>query len=510
MTNQRTRRTVFGNFSRRGPDSPQLWLAWLVAASIFIGAPPATVHSGPPDTPSQQTSRVDGDALRSALAKLEKRAEAWGATVGVTVMDIGDGRVLAEKHADRPLNPASNAKLFTAAAALDRLGPQHRFATGLYGRLKDGRVDDLVLRGQGDPSLSTTDMFELARDLHAAGVRRVKNIAVDQSYFDDDYVPPAFDQQPDEWAAFRAPVAAVSLNANTLLFTIRATEDGRAARVTVEPPGFATVTGSVRTGEAGSKENIQLGLSPTEDGRLQAKLGGKIPAGSRLVRFAKRVDDPRLLAGYALRWAIEASDIRVEGHVQLGGQSQKRLLTRHRSEPLGRLVWALGKDSNNFAAEMLFKAVGAAEEGPDAQAASAAVRGFLRERKVLDEGMKVVNGSGLFDSNLATTSAIARLLRSVYRDPAIRPEFLSQLSVGGVDGTLRSRFPKWREARAIRAKTGTLASVVSLSGYVLGPEGRRSVVFSIVFNGVGGKITASRKAADAFVAALAKEVYASQ
>ena len=126
-------------------------------------------------------------------------------------MDVSTGALVAASDERRLVNPASNTKVLTAAAVLDRMGPDYRFTTGLFGHLKDGVVGALVLRGNGDPSLETDELFELANALRQQGVRRVDGILVDQSHFDDAFVPPAFSQQPGEWAPFRAPISAVSL-----------------------------------------------------------------------------------------------------------------------------------------------------------------------------------------------------------------------------------------------------------------------------------------------------------
>ena len=147
---------------------------------------------------------------------------------------------LLHAHAhDVALNPASNAKLLTAATALGTLGGAHTFLTTVSGALEGGVVEGpLVLRGHGDPSLSTADVAELVERLVQKGVRAVKGGVVgDQGYFDESFVPPAFEQQEDEWAPFRANTAAVSLDENTMTLVIEAAEKGKPARVRVEPEG---------------------------------------------------------------------------------------------------------------------------------------------------------------------------------------------------------------------------------------------------------------------------------
>src|SRR6185312_8531343 len=117
------------------------------------------------------------------------------------------------------------------------------------------------------------------------------------------------------------------------------------------------------------------------------------------------------------------------------------------------------------------------------------------------------NGSGLFDANRVTPAATTALLRVMDRDPSAGPEYLAQLSIGGIDGTLRHRFREWETTRAIRAKTGTLDAVAALSGYVLGPPGRAPVAFSIFANGISGKVGAARPSMDRVVDAIAREVW---
>jgi serine-type D-Ala-D-Ala carboxypeptidase/endopeptidase (penicillin-binding protein 4) len=229
------------------------------------------------------------------------------------------------------------------------------------------------------------------------------------------------------------------------------------------------------------------------------------------VRLARRVDDPHLFAGYALKAMLKQIGIDVKGAtVKLGGAEQKQLLVAHRSASLGELLWALGKESDNFYAEMIFKAIGAKAKGRPASAAAGAeaVRHFLEELGLWDPHVCILrNGSGLFDANRTTSVLTTELLRVMYADPSAGPEYIAQLSVGGADGTLRHRFREWEGTRAIRAKTGTLDAVATLSGYVLAPPGRSPVAFSVMVNGISGKVTAARVSIDRVVDAIAREVW---
>ncbi|WP_437315342.1 D-alanyl-D-alanine carboxypeptidase/D-alanyl-D-alanine endopeptidase [Sorangium sp. So ce385] len=452
--------------------------------------------------------KFDPGRAREQVEKLAAEVRRAGGRVGVLALDIASGATLAAFDERGLYNPASNAKLFTAAAALRLLGPGYRYLTGLYGDASNGSVAELVLRGSGDPSLRTRDLWEMARDLRAAGVRKVAAISIDQGYFDARFVPPAFEQQPDEWAAFRAPVAAASLNANALLFTVRPSKAGQPASVAIDPPGFVVLRGAVTTAKRDTPERIGVRLEPSGQ-RLVAHLSGHVPEGGRAVSVARRVDDPRLLVAYTLKEMLQEVGVEVPGEVRLGGEHQKRLLVAHRSAPLGELLAALGKDSDNFYAETIFKTLAAEKRGRPgtAEAAAALVGETLGELDAFAEGVVLRNGSGLFDAARASPEAIVRLLRAAFLHPALGADFTAQLAIGGVDGTLRGRFRGWSKERAIRAKTGTLASVVALSGYILPPPGRSPIAFAVLVAEVPGKIDPVRRAIDDFVGALADELW---
>jgi serine-type D-Ala-D-Ala carboxypeptidase/endopeptidase (penicillin-binding protein 4) len=260
----------------------------------------------------------------------------------------------------------------------------------------------------------------------------------------------------------------------------------------------------VRTSEGDGADSVELALS-ANGSRMSAKVSGAVSAESRLVRYTRRAEDPRLLAGYALKALLDSDEIKVTGDVKLG-TGAGRVLAKHESEPLSTLLYGLGKHSDNFYAEMIFKSLAGESRARPARTtdASDAVMHVLEHAGVSEPGMVIKNGSGLFDANRVTAYGTAELLRWAWRDPSIQPEYLAQLSVGGVDGTLRKRFRGELTKRRVRAKTGTLDDVISLSGYVLRDGGRGPVAFSILFNRVGGKQDGARHAADRLVDVIAR------
>ena len=435
------------------------------------------------------------------------------AAIGVAVAGRRQrGHYLAAYHEHDPLNPASNAKLFTAACALATLHGDHRYETTLSGRIKGTSVGGpLVLRGYGDPSLRSADLWEMAEDLRTRGVRKIEgDVVVDQRFFDEQTTPPAFEQQPHEWASFRAPVSAVSINENTLTLTVRPTSAGNPALVTFEPPGYVDADGSIQSTEGGGADTVGLALAGSGQ-RMTAHVSGSIALDSKIARFTRRVEDPTLLAGYALKEILDEMKVEVTGDVKAAGAGAKGeppVLVTHKSAPLSSLLYELGKMSDNFYAETVFKTIGGERRAHPAHAADSAdvMTKWLGDIGAFDAGMVIKNGSGLFDANRVTAATTVQLLRAAWRDPAIREEYVAQLSIGGVDGTLRGRFKKETQRRAVRAKTGTLDDAIALGGYVLGPPGKGPIVFSVLFNKVEGKAYGARSAADKLVELVADRV----
>ncbi len=469
------------------------------------GSPSPGAKSAPafaPPTP------LDQERVRRMVGALDSWAKKHGGSLGAAVLDLQDDRLLASAEADRAVNPASNQKVLTAAAALHYLGPGYRFRTELAGRIRDGQADPLVLRGNGDPSSTTADLWRLAHVAKDQGLTRVGTILVDQSHFDDKFVPPAFEQQPDEWASFRAPVSAVALDGNSVTLNVDPTEEGKPARFWFEPPGSVDSKGTIQTKAGSTGDRVQWSLGPDGPGGaslLASKVGGSIGEGLGRRRYPRRLDDPRLVPGFALRTLLQEMGVEVSGAVRLGGESVRTSIAYLRSEPLSQLLYPLGKNSDNFYAETLLKAIGAEQakgSGTSAAGAQALVK-WLERNDISTQGVVIKNGSGLFDANRLSPQVLVRTLAAAYREPASRSEMIAQLAIGGVDGTLERRFSKLKSTRSVRAKTGTLRDVIALSGYVLAPGQRAPVAFSFLVVGVEGRHGETRRKVDAVVESIA-------
>lgn len=455
---------------------------------------------------------------RSVLGELDEYAKKHGGRARGIFIDLESGQTLAEVDANHAVNPASTQKLITAAAALELLGPGYTFSTELRGEIKEDGPSSVTLVGGGAPDLETSDLLLFAHALRSRGITQIGDIYVDQSRFDGRFVPPAFEEQPGEWAAFRAPVSALALARNTVSLHVVSTKKGEPAKVWLDPPGVSVLAGQVKTRDAQDGDKVIWELAPQADApELSSKVSGGLGAGLGHRSYQRRLHDPLLSPGLAFRELLKESGATVEGKVVLASQAQgsakPELITRVRSKPLSVLVRELGKDSDNFTAEMLALALSQADGGA-ANAPWSTERGVLRMKKWLEEvgidtsGLTLRNGSGLFGANLVTCQALARVLEKMAAHSAASPEFMSQLAIGGSDGTLRNRFVSGALSQKVRAKTGTLADTIALAGYLLRGEGRRPIVFCTIVSGVRGRHTEVRGRIDRALQSFESQVKA--
>ena len=441
--------------------------------------------------------------IAETIANLVRQA-GLGNGLGIHVVRLHDAEELYRNRPERPRNPASNQKLLTAAAALWRLGPTFRAATKVEGTIEKGHVATLVVRPSGDPSLGYAGLAALAEAVRLRGVDTVDRILIDDSYFDDQVLPPAFEQQPKETAAFRATITAFAVNRNSYVVHLGpGPEIEGPGRVRVLAEDYVQLDNRTVTTASGPP-TPRIDDKLTDDGHLAVRVDGGIPKQVRTLYYRRRVPDPKLYAASLMRRAMKKAGVGGLLTVEYGvATAQQPLIADMPSPPLSSLLYSVGKWSDNFTAEMLLKIMGAEAETPGTSARGATVvLEELMKKGVDTEGLVMVNGSGLFDGNQVAPWHVTQTLIAAYHDPSIRAEYVAQLAVAGSDGTLQSRLKDLPRARMVRAKSGTLRDVVALSGYVLGdPE--RSVAFSFLANGIAGKQADAKKLADDIVRALA-------
>jgi D-alanyl-D-alanine carboxypeptidase/D-alanyl-D-alanine-endopeptidase (penicillin-binding protein 4) len=432
------------------------------------------------------------------------------ATWGIHAVD-DRGRVLYARNADRWFVPASNTKLVVSAAAAVLLPPDFRPRTSLYvfGTLREGVLEgDLVLYGRGDPAFSTrcygTDTLAagacdsaaariaaLADSVTARGVRRVTGGVVgDGSYFEPTMVHPQWSVFDVLWW-YGAPVSGLSYNDNSIDFLVApgAVVDAPPAITGSPDDGLWTLENRARTGPADTRSSITDGFF-RHPGTWDWWAEGTAALGRRPWTESVAVPDPNLFAARALAAALRDRGVAVEGGATGTADSLAfhagrccSPLVESQGRPLPDLVFPILNSSQNLFAEALLKILGREAGGAGSWEAGLAVeRRFLVDSVGVDSAaFSLDDGSGLSASNLVTPAAFTTLLRYMARHPRAGP-FHAALPRSGQRGSLRRRFVGTPLEGRVVAKTGSIAGVHTLSGYVERTDGRR-ITFSVMVNG---------------------------
>jgi len=435
--------------------------------------------------------------LRADLARVFAAPPFARARWAVEVRSLATGDLLFALDADRLAMPASNMKIVTLAATAERLGWDYRFETTLVsaapvgGGVLDG---DLVIVGGGDPTINERDgraaqvFDQWAADLEAAGIDTVAGrLVADDRALGHEALGAGWSWD-DLAYGYAAPVSALQFGEDLVTLTLTpGPAPGAPVAIAVAPQTAGLVVENrVTTGEAGTRVALDLGRLP---GQRRLEVTGTVPAGGGTVSRTASVDDPAEAFARAARAALAARGIEVRGGVAIAGRTEdgevrregERVLARSLSPPLADVATVLMKESQNLYAETLLRALGRGDGPGSVEAGRRVVREVLDGWGLEPDALVQYDGSGLSRYNYVTADLIVGILRHLYDDPRHREKFLATLPVGGEDGTIEGRFKDTRAEGNVRAKTGTLARVRALSGYVTTRDGE-DLVFSIIAN----------------------------
>ncbi len=476
---------------------------------------------------------VCGRGAGQTVAELQKRIAAHldeprfaQAQWGVKVVSLDTGKTIFERNADKLMKPASNAKMYTAGLALDRLGEDYRIKTSFYADAKpnaDGVLAGrLIVYGRGDPSFAArfndgdydSAMAPAVDAIVAAGIKRIDgDIIGDESYF----AGPPFG---NEWAwddlenYYGAGVSALTYQDNVidLVFKPGKTIGAPCQILTMPETTFMIFSNRTSTVAAGGRVRIRI-YRPL--GENVTYIHGHAPLGSNGENDAVAVHDPALWFVTMLKQALVRRGIAVSGGLRtinwLDDEAAPLDVSKLievaavDSRPLSEIVKLTLKPSQNLYAQLLLLQVGRVSQERARRASLAAGNGRparMRRRAETTEGAGLEemakflveagipantalldDGSGLSRSCLVTPAASVRLLTYMSHHRA-KVAFLDALPVAGVDGTLRNRFTGTQAAGNARAKTGSLRYVDTISGYVTTQAGEK-LVFSVMLNNYG-------------------------
>lgn len=384
----------------------RLLSAMFLVACILLFTPNAWAGNPPvlSSTKTGQTVLATTD-LRERLDSLLTDTLLQRTQLGLMVYDLtADSVVYAHNH-QQTLRPASNEKIVTAITALEVLGGEYLYTTGVYvtGKVENGVLSgDVCVKAAFDPLLDTDDVRALARAFTEAGIRRIEgNLLCDNTLKDK------------------------------------------------EPYGSGW-----------SWDDKNLTLDPA--------LVGRKPG----------------LAGALLK-ALKAEGIKITGKVRTASLPAGARLVAVCEHGIDQILEPTMKRSDNLFAETLFYHIGAKSGKAYAEKKEAVQRieKLIRKLGFQPERYRIADGSGLSPYNYLSPELLIAFLRYAYRNKSIYEHLLPSMPVAGVDGTLKKRMIGTPAANNVRAKTGTLTGVITLSGYATAPNGH-TLCFSIMNQGI--------------------------
>jgi D-alanyl-D-alanine carboxypeptidase/D-alanyl-D-alanine-endopeptidase (penicillin-binding protein 4) len=422
------------------------------------------------------------------------------AVVGVEIVRLGapggQDAAVYQRGSQAPLIPASNCKLLTTSAALEKMGADFKFRTQLL-----AGEPDLAIVGAGDPTFgdgeflrdlgwTVTTVYEnWADQLQKRHITTIRDVIVDDSVFDENF---AHSNWPADQLHKRyvAEVSGLNLNANVLEFAVQPTSPGHRVNYTTIPPTqYATVRNTCVTGNQNA-----IWLS-REIGTNQIVLKGETPSRAQ-VPVAVTIHDPAMYAGTVFAEVLKRKGITVTGTVkrdrtiaaqqkQAGPTGKWRTLAIHET-PLTTVMARANKDSVNLYAESLCKRLGHEVSGGQPGSwdnGTAAVAAFLKSAGVDESQFQLDDGCGVSKKNTVSAEAFAKVLSHDFHSPNWEA-FRATLAISGTDGTLSDRFRGTDLKGRVFAKSGYVNGVCALSGYVRTRD-NQWFAFSFLINRVG-------------------------
>ncbi|WP_442932900.1 D-alanyl-D-alanine carboxypeptidase/D-alanyl-D-alanine endopeptidase [Microcoleus sp. herbarium13] len=471
---------------------------------------------GRPSAVVAQTPAVAGDICPGELgAKVDaiaNRPEFSRSRWGILIQPLSSDATLYSRDSTKYFIPASNVKLLTTAAALQKVGADFRIKTSVY----SGENNSLYVVGRGDPSITDTQLKSLAQQLKQRGISQVNQLIGDDSYFQGSAVNPNWEWE-DAQAGYGAPVNSLIFNQNAIELLLSPQNLGQPLKITFAEPKLANqwqLQNNSVTVAQNESEFIAVGR---EFDRSAIRVSGQLKAGAPSESAYVAVVNPannfvqhfqQVLAaeGISVKQALVASDLR----------NFDRELAAVESPALAELVKETNRESNNLYAEVLLRLLGkVTAQMPVPQTLTGKMpvpqedtgeiglkelKTALTQLGVNPNTYRLADGSGLSRHNLISPEALVQTLRLMANSPAASI-YRASLPVAGESGTLKNRLNITPNRVILQAKTGTLSGVSALSGYIEVPN-YEPLVFSIIVNQSDLSAAKMRSATDEIVRLL--------
>lgn len=460
------------------------WIVFL----LLILSPSAFGLNDKPKTLSEEISNLLEHEMTSA-------------EIGIVVADANSGKTIYEHNGFKLFTPASNTKLFSAAAALYELGPEYKFQTAIYVNKKN--ITQKTLKGNlyihfsGDPSLRIKHLSKLITQVANAGILKIKgDIILDTSDFNGPNYAPGWSQEDLNWY-FNAPITTIILNQNTIdVNLIPGSKLGNKAKAVLVKEKLApfiklnTDVDTVTYPESMNSCSLEINITQHND----VTLTGCWPISDQAKTLHIAIKNPNLFAKAIIKRELKKQGLKFTGTIKEGAMpTGLNQIALKESAPLKLLLQTLLKDSNNIYAECITKTLGkhSYNEGSFINGVNA-ITDILHKKVNLDAEKYVLkDGSGASRYTLLSPKQIVRLLFVIHHTPDLASIYEQALPESGQDGTLKHRMQSFDLRGKIAAKTGSMSGVSSLSG-ILTDRNHHQMIFAIMINHFVGEISEAK------------------
>jgi D-alanyl-D-alanine carboxypeptidase/D-alanyl-D-alanine-endopeptidase (penicillin-binding protein 4) len=481
---------------------PKLSLLTFLLSNLLI-----TCQAYSADLAAQEANlRYIPQTVATSLEKNQIPQEAI--SISVVAIEPGrPGKIMAKTELDwrsqQAMNPASTMKLITTLGGLDILGSQYRWRTNIYtdGLIRQGTLKgNIYLQGTGDPKLIPEELAKMMKALQNLGIQKIDgNLFFDRSA----YAPNVMEHNTIDGESLRSynvPPDPLLYAFRTLSFQLAKSRTADFIDISFTPPlSQLKVLNQMQLLDQpcdGWRNNIRFSLDPLGDGvstnrLLTAQFSGSFPNACKGVGYNVVALDANtfLTQGFTAAWELAGGSwskppIGKSGTVPLAA----RLLLQFEGIPLADDVQDINKYSNNVMARQLMLTLALEKMGKPATTENGelVIQSWLKSLGLQFPELVIENGSGLSRSEAISAEHLNQLLVAA-RNLSVADTFYNSLPIAGTDGTMRNRlmahlrrFLHLKKKPEARIKTGSLADVRAISGYVLSKSGKMYAVTSFI------------------------------
>lgn len=423
--------------------------------------------------------------IESAIKKADISKNAL---ISISLKEVSTGKKTFELNANTPMNPASILKVATLLPSLNTLGKDYEFKTQLY-KNKD---NNLYIKLGADPYFTTSDLKGMIRELGNRKIITTKAFYIDDSILDSNEWGEGW-QWDDDLNPLIPKFGSYNMDKNLLAINIIPTTYGAPADISTDVFYPTAFINNVVTGD---KTDVKLErknyISPdviNADGTISYDLCLQIPVNYPRRYFILRLEE--ILRNQKVAYYGDFNRLKLPKNTEMIAE------VKH---PLSCAVDDILKRSNNMIAETVFKVAGgnySKETGSNA-AALEMFNNYYKNLGINTDNLKIVDGSGVSKNNLITSDFMTEVLFKTAKDKNF-DDFKNAMAKPG-EGTLTDRMLYFKDN--LRAKTGTLTNISSITGYLTAKSGK-TYAFCIIINDPKSK-SADKKAFEEY---LLREAY---